>query len=81
MAVDAAPSRKAPPWRIRLGASTVALATVDPVAACGSRPHNNARPAAAGPHSTHAGERSLDLGQVADGSRTDTTPHEHLKRD
>ena len=97
----------------------MALATAYPVTACGSRPHNNAGPAAAGPHSTHAGERFLDLGQdaktrgpgrqcfggtgaevaegetarvetwatkarskhLADGCRTDTTPHEQLKRD
>ena len=65
MAVDAAPSGKAPPGRLRLGASTIALATAYPVAAYGSRPHNNAGPAAAGPHSMHAGERLLDLGRDA----------------
>jgi hypothetical protein len=64
MSVDAAPSGKAPPGRLRLGASTMALATAYPVAACGSRPHNNARLAAAGPHSMHAGERFLDPGRT-----------------
>jgi hypothetical protein len=65
MAEDAAPSGKAPPGRLGLGASTIALATAYPVAACGSRPHNNAGPAAAGPHSTHARTRFLDPGQDA----------------
>ncbi|GLZ02064.1 hypothetical protein Acsp02_93150 [Actinoplanes sp. NBRC 103695] len=41
------------------------LATAYPVAACGSRPHNNAGAAAAGPHSMHAGKRFLDPGQDA----------------
>ena len=40
MAVDAAPSRKAPPRRLRLGASAMDLATAYPVAARGSRPHS-----------------------------------------
>src|SRR3569833_4762290 len=65
MAVDAAPSGKAPPRRLRLWAPTMALATAYPVAAWGSRPHNNAGPAAVGPHSMHAGERLLDPGQDA----------------
>lgn len=42
MTVDAAPSGKAPPGRLGFGASTMALATAYPVAACGSHPHNNA---------------------------------------
>ncbi|GAA3939164.1 hypothetical protein [Actinoplanes auranticolor] len=32
-----------------------------PVAACGSHSDNSAGPAAAGPHSAHAGERFLDM--------------------
>ncbi len=65
MTVDAAPSGKAPPGRLRFGAATMALATAYPVAACGSHPHNSAEPAAAGLHSTHASERFLDPGQDA----------------
>ena len=81
MAVDAAPSGKAPPGRIRVGATTMALATAHPVAACGSHPHNNAGPAAAGPRSTHASERSLDPGQDAKSPGPDrhhATPEERL---
>jgi hypothetical protein len=55
MAVDAAPSGKAPPGRLRFGAATRALATAFPVAARGSHADNSAGPAAAGPHSAHAG--------------------------
>jgi hypothetical protein len=66
MTVDAAPSGKAPPGLSRFGASTVALATAYPVAACGSHPRNNAGHAPAGPHSTHAGELFLDPGQDAE---------------
>ena len=116
MALDAAPSGKAPPGRLRLGASTMAPATAYPVAACGSRPHNDAGPAAAGP-AKHARGRAVPRPRAgredpwsrpavlrrdrrrggtarvetwatkarskhfADGCRTDTTPHEHLKRD
>ena len=65
MAVDAVPLGKAPPRRLRFGASTMAPATAYPVAARGSHPHNNAGPAAAGPHSTHASEWFLDPGQGA----------------
>ena len=49
MDVNAAPAGKAPPGRSRFGASTMALATALPVAACGSHVHNSAGPAAAGP--------------------------------
>jgi hypothetical protein len=65
MAVDAAQSGKAPPGRLGFGASTMALATAYPVAARASHPHDNAGPAAAGPHSTHASERFLGPGQDA----------------
>jgi hypothetical protein len=58
MAVNAAPSGKAPPGRLRFGAVTMALATAFPVAACGSHADNSAGPAAAGPHSAHAGGSS-----------------------
>jgi hypothetical protein len=61
MAVNAEPSGKAPPGRLKFGADTRAPATVFPVPACGSQADNSAGPAAAGPHSTHAGERFLDL--------------------
>lgn len=57
MAVDTAPSGKAPPGRLRLGASTRALAAVYSVAACGSRPHNNAVPY--GYHATRTSEERL----------------------
>lgn len=63
MAVNAALSGKAPPGRSGSGASTMATATTFPVTACGSHAHNSAGPAAAGPHSTQAGERFLDLDQ------------------
>ncbi len=42
MAVDAAPSGKAPPGRLRFGAATRALATAFPVAARGSHADNSA---------------------------------------
>jgi len=61
MAINVMPSGKAPPGRLRVGASTVALATALPVAACGSHADNSAGPAAAGPHCTHVGERFLNL--------------------
>ena len=60
MEVNAVPSGKAP-GRLTFGASTMALPTAFPVAACGSHADNSAGPAAAGPHSAHAGERFLDL--------------------
>lgn len=65
MTVDAATPGKVPPERPWLGASTMALATAYPVAAGGPRSHNDAGPAVAGPHSTHADERFLDPGQDA----------------
>ncbi|MET8116988.1 hypothetical protein [Streptomyces prasinus] len=73
MAVDAAPSGKVPPGRLRFGAATRALATAFAVTARGAHADNSAAPAATGPHSAHAsgssvppqplrvGERFLDL--------------------
>ncbi|MHC3454895.1 hypothetical protein [Streptomyces prasinus] len=70
MAVDAAPSGKAPPGRLRFGAATRALATAFAVAARGSHADNSAAPAATGPHASgssvppqplRVGERFLDL--------------------
>lgn len=58
MEVNAAPSGKAPPGRLRFGASTMAPATAFPVAARGSHADNSAGPAVAGSHSAHPGERS-----------------------
>jgi hypothetical protein len=61
MAVDAAPSGKAPPGWLRFGAATRALVTAFPVAARGSHADNadnSAGPAAADPHSAHAGGSS-----------------------
>ena len=107
MAVDVTPSGKAPPGRLRFGVGAMALVTAFPVAARGSHADNSAGPAAAGPHSAHAGGRQLHhsrrapasgssrpercrgaragredpLKHLADGCRTDTTPHKHLKRD
>ncbi len=44
MAVDAAPSGKAPPGRLRFAAATRALATAFPVAARGQHADNSAGP-------------------------------------
>lgn len=57
MAVDAAPSGKAPPGRSRFGAATKATATAFPVAR-ELHADNSAGPAEAGPHSADAGESS-----------------------
>jgi len=59
MAVDAAPSGEAPPWAVEVrGGHHGASATAFAVAACGSHADNSAGPAAAGPHSAHAGGSS-----------------------
>lgn len=58
MAVDTAPSGKAPPGRLRFGAAIMALATAFAVAACGSDADNSAEPAEPSSHSAHAGGSS-----------------------
>ena len=72
MAVDAAPSGKAQPGRLRFEAATRALATAFPVAACGSHADNSAGSAVAGPHSAHAGGRQLHHSRCAPASGSST---------
>jgi hypothetical protein len=55
MAVDAVPSGKVPPGRLRFGAVTRAPATAFPVTARESHADNSAVATAVGPHSAHAG--------------------------
>jgi hypothetical protein len=69
MAVNAAPSGRAPPGQLRFRTATRALATAFPVAAGGQHADNSAGPAAAGPHSAHLGEH---------GYRTTQTPEKRL---
>jgi hypothetical protein len=57
MAVNAAPSGKAPPGRLRFGAATMAQATAFPAAASGSHADGSSAP----PQPLRAGERFLDL--------------------
>ncbi|MER6187068.1 hypothetical protein [Streptomyces sp. NPDC001652] len=59
MAVDAAPSGKAHPGRLRFEAATRALATAFLSPHARSHADNSAGPAAAGPHSAHAGGLQL----------------------
>ncbi len=68
MAVDAAPSGKAQPGRLRLEAATRALATALPVTACGVTRRQQCRPDAVGPHSAHAGGRQLHHSRCAPAS-------------
>ncbi len=73
MGVDAAPSGKAQPGRLRFEAATRALATAFPVAPhAGSHADNSAGPAAAGPHSAHAGGRQLHHSSCAPASGSST---------
>jgi hypothetical protein len=72
MAVDAAPSGKAQPGRLRFEAATRALATAFPVAACGVTRRQQCGPAAAGPHSAHAGGRQLHRSRCAPASGSST---------
>jgi hypothetical protein len=70
MAVNAAPSGKAPPRAVEVRAATMALATAFPVAVCGSHTDKSAGPpAAAGPHSAHAGGSSAPPHPLRAGER------------
>lgn len=68
MAVNAAPSGKAPPGRLRFGAATMALATAFAVAACGSHADST----------TAAARRRAVPRRMPHGYRTTQTPEERL---
>lgn len=86
MEVDAAPSGKAQPGRLRFEAATRALATAFPVAACGvtrgqqcgvrrGRPAQRARGrSSAPPQPLRTGERFLDLSAAAVREQDAKTP-------